>query len=218
MVGPKPRITDTVFARPAPKRAPYSNKNEVTFEYLQRYDRAQAKNQTAQPSGKIVQNSQMESDSVTRTRLVALILKAAALAAFLATLLSALTIELLTATATRGGDSAPRVGDVAKATALLCAITVVPSGSFGFLAGVAGGAVLYMRRKRIRSVRRFLTESAAVGLVLGCLFPVFDAAVNALSVRSYRSWLNPFELIYCVPVAIASALLCALVLRRHMVS
>jgi len=154
---------------------------------------------------------------MTRTRPLALILKAGAFAALLATLFSAATIELLAAFADRVNGSTPRLWDIAKATVLLCAITIVPAGSFGFLAAVVAGTVLYLRRDRIRSVRRLLVESSAAGLVMGCLFPVFDAAVNSLAVPSFRSWLSRYELVFCVPVAVLCAVLSALLFRKHVV-
>jgi hypothetical protein len=139
------------------------------------------------------------------------------MAALLATVLSALTIELLSAFATRGGDSAPGVVDIVKATLLLCTITVVSCGSFGFLAGLAGAGAIYLRRRRIRTVWRLLIEAALAGLLMGCLFPLFDAALNSPSLQSFKSWLNPAQIMFCVPVSITCALFCGLAFRRHFV-
>ena len=152
-----------------------------------------------------------------RARPVPLILKAAALAALLATVVSAFTIALLSAFATRGGDSFPGPWDIAKSSLLLCSITAVSCGSFGFFAGLTGGTVLYARRRRIRSIRRFLIESALAGMVLGCMFPFFDATANSRSFESFRLWLHPAQIVFCVPVGITCALVCALVVRGHVI-
>jgi RsiW-degrading membrane proteinase PrsW (M82 family) len=63
--------------------------------------------------------------------------------------------------------SSPTVWDVGRATLLLCPITAVSCGSFGFLAGIAGSAAIYLRRRRIQGTKRLLIESAVAGFVLG---------------------------------------------------
>jgi|SRR5579864_1613796 hypothetical protein len=145
------------------------------------------------------------------------ILKAGVLAATFATLFSAFAIELLTLLGPIGPTSYPSLWDIARAMLLLCAITVVSCGSFGFLAGIAGGTILYFRRGRIRSVKRLLLESSIAGLALGSAFPLFDAAVNSESLRSFRTWLSSAEFILCALGGLISALFCALAFRRRFV-
>ena len=86
------------------------------------------------------------------------ILKTGVLAAVLSTLFSSFAIEIL-AVLGRGGNSCPGVWDIAGATLFLCAITVVSCGPFGFVAGIVGGVILYLRRRRIRSEKTSVTRS-----------------------------------------------------------
>ncbi|HME36135.1 MAG TPA: hypothetical protein VKF84_12940 [Candidatus Sulfotelmatobacter sp.] len=175
------------------------------------------KEQTAKPAVEWFTSVMELARTEDRSWPVMLVFKAAALAALLATVVSALAIALFSAFATRGGDSSLGAWDIAKSSLLLCSITAVSCGSFGFLAGLAGGTVLYARRRRIRSIKRFLIESALAGMVLGCMFPVFDAAVNSPSFGSFRLWLNPAQIVFCVPAGITCALICALAFRRRVI-
>jgi membrane associated rhomboid family serine protease len=158
-----------------------------------------------------------------------LILRVGVLNALLVTVVSALTIALLSGVGTedvvviRGvgvKQQAPSIRswlpnplEVGKAAALLCPITAVSCGSFGLLAGLAGGALIYRRRRRIRSTKRLLFESAIVGFILGCLFPVFDVLMNrALGILHGGSGAS---VVIAPAVGILCALLCALVFRKR---
>lgn len=145
------------------------------------------------------------------------ILKTGVLAAVLATLFSSFAIEML-AVLGPGGNSLPGLWDIAGATLFLSAITVVSCGPFGFLAGIVGGVILYLRRSRIRSEKRLLLESVITGLILGCFFPLFDASLNAESLRSFRFWFTPMEFVLCAIAGFNSALVCALAFRKRFVA
>jgi|HubBroStandDraft_2_1064218.scaffolds.fasta_scaffold338459_1 hypothetical protein len=139
------------------------------------------------------------------------ILKAGTLAAFLATAASALLIATLIGVGPLQGTTSPTVLDILRATFWLTPITAVSCGSFGFLAGIVGSALLDWRRLRIRSTRRLLIESGIVGFVLGFMFLFFDGAVNPRS-------LSFSEIILSAPTGMCCALLCALVFRRRFVT
>jgi hypothetical protein len=62
----------------------------------------------------------------------------------------------------------------AKAVLWLCPIAAVTCGSFGFIAALAGGGLLHLRARRLRSTKRFLVEAGIIGFLLAFLFPVFD--------------------------------------------
>ena len=61
-----------------------------------------------------------------------------------------------------------------KAVLWLCPFTAVTCGSFGLFSGLAGGGLMYLRVRRIRSTKRFIGETAILGFLLGCLCPLFD--------------------------------------------
>jgi hypothetical protein len=61
-----------------------------------------------------------------------------------------------------------------KAVLWLCPFTAVICGSFGLFSGLAVGGLMYLRVRRIRSTKRFIGETAILGFLLGCLFPLFD--------------------------------------------
>jgi hypothetical protein len=138
------------------------------------------------------------------------ILKAGALAAFLATAASALLIVTLIGVGPMQGTTSPTVLDILRAAFWLTPITAVSCGSFGFLAGIVGSTLLDWRRQRIRSTRRLLIESGIVGFVLGFTFLFFDGVVNPRS-------LNSMAIILSTPVGVCCALVCALVFRRRFV-
>src|ERR1700690_1178156 len=109
----------------------------------------------------------------------------------LVTVLSALVIALLNGTGSdvpftaragfasqEGGATLPipigHLWEVGRATVLLCPITIVSCGWFGFVAGAAGAILLFFRRRSIRSTKRLVVESAAAGLMLGAIFPLAD--------------------------------------------
>lgn len=132
------------------------------------------------------------------TKLWPFLLQAAVLGAVLATLLSALSIagtRALGAVLTKSLDfeSAPTLWDVAKATLLLCTLTVVWWGPFGFLAGALGASVLHLRKATVRTFRRLLIESAGCGLLAALLFTLYDAAVNSWSLREIQYFGPPLH-------------------------
>jgi hypothetical protein len=138
------------------------------------------------------------------------ILKAGALAAFLATAASAMLIATLSALGRIPDTTSPTVPDILRAAFWLTPITAVSCGSFGFLAGIAGSALLDWRRPRIRSTGRLLIESGIVGFVLGFTFLFFDAAVNPRSSHG-------MDIILSAPTGMCCALVCALAFRRRFV-
>ena len=145
-------------------------------------------------------------------------LNASVFGALLATVTSALVIALLSALPTgprHDLSNRPSVVDMVRTTFLLCAITVAPCGSFGFLAGAAGSTWLRFRKRRIRSLKRLLVEAAVAGFLIGILFPFFDSAVNSPPFQKIGVLLTPLQLLLSLPFSIACALICALVFRKH---
>jgi hypothetical protein len=124
-------------------------------------------------------------------------------------LLSASLFALLSGFPPTPYTSSPSILDIARATFLLCPITAVSCGSFGFLAGIAGGTAIYLRRRRIRSTRRLLIECAILGFLLGFLFPLFDHLLNPPSLDSMK--------LLSAPAGVICALLCAFAFRRRIV-
>src|SRR5512138_3126702 len=107
------------------------------------------------------------------------LLRAAILGAALATVLSSVVfvgLFTLGAHLTRNLDflSNPTLWDMVKATAFFCVITAEEYGPFGFAAGALGGAVLFTRKKRIRTFKRLFGESVVLGLATVFLFPVYE--------------------------------------------
>jgi hypothetical protein len=150
----------------------------------------------------------------TRNSYLSVITKLAALSALLGTLAPAFAVTLLTGL--RNG-SLPHPLDSVEKMLLLCPITAVSCGPFTVLAGVAGGTAIYLRRRRIRSTRRLLIESALAGLLLSCLFPFFDAAMNLLFLKSFELFVIPLQILLCPILGIACALTCSLTFRNHFV-
>lgn len=136
------------------------------------------------------------------------IVKAGLLAAVLATVVSALLIVVLSAATPPERDTtSPSVFEMAKTAILLCPITAVSCGPFGLLSGLLGSALLSLRKRRIRSIRRLLIEAGIVGFVLGFFFPFFDRLVS-------QSYANGFQMLLSAPAGTLCALFCA-VLFRH---
>jgi len=148
----------------------------------------------------------------TRNGYMLFILKVGALSAVLATVVSALAVAVLNSLWNRW---LPNPLDFMETVLLLCPITAVSCGSFGFLAGFAGGTAIYSRRSRIRSKRRLLIEASLAGLLFGCLFPFFDAAMNSLFVKSFQLFVIPRQIFLYPLLSIPCALICALVFRKH---
>lgn len=137
------------------------------------------------------------------------IVKAGLLAAVLATVVSALLIVVLSAATPPERDTtSPSVFEMAKTAILLCPITAVSCGPFGLLSGLLGSALLSLRKRRIRSIRRLLIEAGIIGLLFGFLFPFFYHLVS-------QSYINGMQALFSAPVGALCALLCAAALRRR---
>jgi hypothetical protein len=145
--------------------------------------------------------------SEDRLPYLAFVFKAGALAALLATFASALMIAVFTPLT---GGTVPNAWSIAKTTLLLCPITAVSCGSYGLLAGIAGGAFLNLRRRRVQSTKRLLIESAIAGFLLGFFFPLFDRAMNPPS-------LSGMQILLSAPIGMCCALVCALTFRNRFV-
>jgi len=146
------------------------------------------------------------------------ILKASLVSGLLATLIPACIVALVGAlpTGLRADTStSPSILDLSKVALLLCLITVVSCGPFGFLAGAAGSAWLRFRKRRIRSIWRLLVEATAAGFLCGLFFPFFDSAVASPHFQKVGALLNPLQLLLCPVVGMACAWVCALVFRKH---
>jgi hypothetical protein len=157
----------------------------------------------------------------TRASGLAFSFKAGVISAFLATTASALSIAVLNALPVGPGSSqtsGPGLLDILRAALLLCAITVVSCGSFGFLAGIAGSQWLLLRKRRIHSTKRQLVESGLTGFFLGALFPWFDGFVSWHRFGFGIGGMSLIQLILCPLAGLACALVCALVFRKHLVA
>jgi len=150
----------------------------------------------------------------TRNGYLSFILKVAALGALLGTLAPALAITFLSGL--RNGSLLHPL-DAAETVLLLCPVTAVSCGPFGLLAGAAGGTAIYLRKRHIHSNKRLLAESAIAGLLMGCLFPFFDAAVNSVFLKSFQPLVIPGQIILYPVLGIPCALICALVVRRNFI-
>ena len=138
------------------------------------------------------------------------IFEAGILNALLVTGISSVVIAVGNAIPYGGNGVRPGVWEMAKAAVLLSAITVVSFGSLGFLVGVAGSTWMCVRRQRIRTVKRYLMESAKAGLVLGLLFPFIDVLVNLPAKVG-----NPLEALLGAPFGVVCGLICSMVFRRR---
>jgi hypothetical protein len=157
---------------------------------------------------------------VTRVSGLVLMLKVGVISAFLATTTSALSIAVLSGLPLGPGSGqtgGPGVLDILRAALLLCAITVVSCGSYGFLAGVAGSQWLLLRKRRIHSTKRLLVESSLVGFFLGVLFPWFDGFVNWHRFGFGIGGTSVIQLIFCPLLGLTCALVCALVFRKNLI-
>ena len=140
------------------------------------------------------------------------ILKAAAFGAALGTLAPALTITVFTGT--HNGLLLHPV-DAVETALLLLPITAVSCGSFGLITAVLGGSAVFLRRKRIRTEKRLLIESAILGFLLGCLFPFFDLALNSLFLRQRPQLLViRGQLLFYPILGVLCALICAVAVRQ----
>ena len=145
----------------------------------------------------------------TRPRLL-LSLKMGITAAFLATLVSSFVVAVLNSLGPfQRTTDFPGLWNVIKSTLLLCAITVVSCGPYGLVAGITGGAILSRRKHPIRSIRRLVIESGALGLLFGILFPFFDLLMNPPSLGGMQALLS-------APVGVLCAVICALIFRTHL--
>jgi hypothetical protein len=137
--------------------------------------------------------------------------KAGALGFLLAVVAAGLTVALLH---NLEAHSFPNPLDVVKTVILMCPIAVFSCGPYGLLAGVIGGTVLYLRRKRIQTLKRLLLEAAIAGLLMGFAFPIFDGAMNSVPVLEF---LTPATGIFSILFGVICALLCALAFRQTFV-
>ncbi len=144
-----------------------------------------------------------------RPRYARLILTSGLLAATLATIASAVAIVILSAIIPMVGTTSPNIGEVARAILLLMRITAVSCGSYGFLSGLAGSALLSLRAPNIHSRKRFLIESAIAGFLLGLAVPLFDRLMNPS--------FNAAHMILTGPIGLGCAVGCALVLGNRFV-
>jgi nitrate reductase gamma subunit len=142
------------------------------------------------------------------------LLKVAACSGLVATVVPAVAIEFF---ATLDNRAWPSPLHFLATVLLLCPITAVSCGLFGAVAGILGGSVLYLRRIRIRSVKRLLLESGVAGLVFGLLYLPVDAAANSPSLKSFRPSMDPRQMTLTLPLAILCAVICALFFRKRFV-
>lgn len=175
-------------------------------------DARNSANSLAQPQYN--ERSSMTGSNSTRARkgYLRFVVEVGIFSALLATVAAALTIAFL---GRLRDHSFPNPLDFVEAVLLLCPITVVSCGSFGFVAGIFGGTTIYLRRKHIHSSRRLLFESSLAGFLLGCTYPVFDGAVNSSSLIPLRLWMTPIQVIIAVVLSVLCALICALSFRKH---
>jgi hypothetical protein len=146
--------------------------------------------------------------------------KVGVISALLATTTSALSITVLSALPlgpSSSQTSGPSASDLVRTAFLLCAITVVSCGSFGFLAGVAGSQWLLLRKRRIHSSKRLIVESSLAGFFLGALFPWFDGLVNWHRFGFGIGGMSVIQLILCPLLGLMCALACALVFRKNLI-
>jgi hypothetical protein len=157
--------------------------------------------------------------SVTRGSDLALPAKVGLMSAFLANTTASLTIAILKGLPLGQGSSqtsGPSALDLLRTTLLLFPIIIVSCGSFGFLAGAAGGRWLLFRRPRIHSTKRLLFEAALAGFLLGFRFPWFDALVSSQGFGV--GGMGVIQLVLCPVVGLTCALVCALVFRTHFIA
>jgi hypothetical protein len=166
-------------------------------------------------------NETVEAGRAVRSdRFLAPILKVSMLSALLATVISALTFAVLSALPTGPRPdltTRPSTLDIARTALLLCAITAVSCGSFGFLSGAAGSIWLCWRRRRIRSVKRLLAEAGIAGFLLGALFPFFDNLVTARRF-STSTLLSPIQFLLSPALGVVCALACVLVFHKYFIA
>jgi hypothetical protein len=140
------------------------------------------------------------------------ILKTAVFSGVLISVVSAFVIEMLGNTREMGISAIAHPADILKATVLLLPITMVSSSWFGFLAGGLGTALIYSRRRAIRSKKGFLIRCATLGLIAGICFPYADSLVNGAGLRLSWSLLEVLTSILFGPLC---ALLCAAIFGKH---
>ena|ERR1700733_7608799 len=142
----------------------------------------------------------------SRCRTLSVILKAGVFNAVLVTGVAALTIAVYSGAGTEdkvvgnGLVTPEKVQrshswhpiELLKAAAWLSPFTAITYGSFGLIAGLAGGGVMSLRARRIRSTKRFIAEAAILGFLLACLFPFFDVWTGQVQgIRDLRySWVD----------------------------
>lgn len=161
-------------------------------------------------------------------RPLGLILQAAIFNAVLVTVIAAVVIALLSGAAvevrvvTAGSGVGQKMArttswhpfELAKAVLWLCPLTAITCGSFGFIAGLAGGSLMYLRARRLRSMKRLTTESGILGFLLACLFPWFDVWTGqAQGIRDLGY--SGADLLLAPVLGCLCALICALFYRTR---
>ena len=156
-----------------------------------------------------------------------LILQAAIFNALLVTVIAAVVIALFSGAAvevkvvTAGSGVGQKMArttswhpfELAKAVLWLCPLTAITCGSFGFMAGLAGGGLMYLRTRRVRSTRRFTLETGILGFLLACLFPWFDVWTGQAQGIRDLGYLGADLL--APPFGCLSALICARFYRER---
>jgi len=111
------------------------------------------------------------------------------------------------------GLLSPQTPDRLKVALLLGLLAGTYIGDFGFLAGIAGGFWLDRRTRQIRSTKRLLLESAAVGAFLGALFPLYYLATYMTRVNAASAVITE---LFCLTIGSSCAVLFALAFRRRL--
>ncbi len=140
-------------------------------------------------------------------------LKAGLLNAALVSIFSGVTIELIYSFAEyrqwRTETAFPGIFDFLTAVMLLLPITIVSFGSYGFIAGLIGGACLYVRRQRFTTTKRLLAEAAIFGVAASIAFPFYDHLWN-------REGPAPLLYGFAIPVGISCGLITARFFRKRL--
>jgi len=147
---------------------------------------------------------------LSRRRELPLVLSAAVFSFVVVGLMTVLLVGL-------AALSSPQTPDRVKVFLLLSLLVASYIGDFGFLAGLAGGFWLDRRAQQIRSTKRLLPESAAVGALLGALFPLYYLATSMARANLASGTVAEFEL-FCATVGCLCAVLFALAFRRRLIA
>jgi hypothetical protein len=153
----------------------------------------------------------------SRERLWPFLLKAGALGVLFATIFPAffyVGMGALSSLFDRFNYKAhPGLWDILKSTVLLCPITIVWYGPFGFVAGSIWAALANWRGYKIRSVKRVLASCCLYGLFASFIFPFYDAFAQFQPLHDIRYSLPqlPVVVFFCI----LSSLIGAFVFRKR---